>query len=166
MRLDWIVSCEQSRLLAMWGLCGRWRGWIYKYHPGSQHSAPFYLSYTHWETSVRSHWLIIKILLQNVFQSSGSWRFYFECNLIPNSSEPTGRRLTGNIHAKSVRVERQNQATDLVCDFFLHLLRCGDLVQSYWRLALTALFKVANNDNNRIVMLVLIITSSACTLNN
>ena len=33
-------------------------------------------------------------------------------------------------------------------------------------LALTALFKVANNDNNRIVMLVLIITSSAYTLNN
>ena len=32
--------------------------------------------------------------------------------------------------------------------------------------ALTALFNVANNDNNRIVMLVLIITSSAYNLNN
>ena len=110
------------------------------------------------------------ILLPNVFLSCGSWElnvlmFYFTCNLIQSSGYPPATQLAEGWHRPFMQNQwelRDKTRPDLV--WFLP--PPVSVVRVTGGLALTALFKVANNDNNRIVMLVLIITSSATTLDN
>ena len=91
--------------------------------------------------------------------------FYFTCNLIQSSGHPPATLPAEGWHRTFMQNQwelRDKTRPDLV--WFLP--PPVSVVRVTGGLALTALFKVANNDNNRIVMLVLIITSSHNTLNN
>ena len=153
MSLDWIVSCE------LWALCGRWLG---------DYRQSDFLGTDRYKRTT-------KILLQNLcFDPLGVVYFTLTCNLIQNScscppptllAEGWQRTFMQNQWELS---DKTRPKPDLVC---LISSSTSFSVARRARVttggsALTALFNVANNDNNRIVMLVLIITSSAYTLNN